>query len=576
MATNNPKTAANQITVTRFGGITDHAGLSIDSAADVRNFRILSDGTLEKRCGYTRSYTFSQPLRGLWEGVVSGESYLFAVAGNVIYMRAPDATTPSAIYTMTTSTGGVSFFLYRERLWLMDGKSLLVFRPGTRSFSIAQGYVPLYGYNWHPTSLGEINEPLNLVRNEIRVHYFNSNGSTTFHLPFTSKKINYVRVNGSAITTYTFQPGTSSFTIPTAYATVGSVEVHVTLDPIFSGRTSVLEASYAKVYHTPEREVMMCHGSRAGYLVYRTSPVSDEMLRTCDLTVADTDPMYVAKDTAFAVGSSTHPVTALCQFEDQMLVFNDDSIWSVRYPEADSDEAEIFPVRSGLGCTSRNGVMMCGKYPIAATGAGIARLKFSSTDPDYCQPEILSANIREKLGREFLENAMLFWDESRQELWVRDPNDSAGSVWICAPERGIWFRFDNLFARSFFPLEGGIGFTEYQAVCVFDEQALNDGGAAITAEYRSHDLAIAPVGAPRRSLRVSMVAQHHDNRIVANIQTDRGSCMLKLRGQAADSGSLTFYNRRATMGRFRFLQFVIAASNQKRSRIYSFSITANP
>ena len=579
MATNNPKTASDRISVSRFGGISDHAGLALDAATDVRNFRILSDGTLEKRCGYLKNYSFEQPVRGLWEGVVSGESYLFLVVGNQIYLRSPSGNVLRALYSLPTSSGEVSFFLYRDRLWLMDGTSLFLFRPGSKSFTVAQGYVPLYGYNWHPTALGEVKEPLNLVRNEIRIHYFNSNGSTTFNLPFTTQSIQYVKVNGTPITTYTFQSGTSSFTIPVMYSTVGSVEVHVTLDPIFSGRQNVLECPYAKVFRTPTDETAFCYGSRAGYLLYRTTPVSEEMLNTCSLTIGDADPFYVAKDTAFAVGSSSHPITALCQFEDQMLVFNDESLWTIRHTDGEEseDDLEILPIRAGLGCASSGGVVLGGRYPIAATRAGIARLKFSTSNPNLCEPEILSSRIRNQLSREFLQRATLFWDEFRQELWAKDPSDSAGSVWICDPDRDAWFRFDGIRAKRFFLLDGNVGFAEERALCHFDEGTNTDNGEQIVAVYQSHYLDLCGTGAPRRSIRVSVVTQHDRGELSTVIRTDRDTKEIPfLSASAASSSEPVRYERRLAMGRFRLLQCTIGAYGESRCRIYSLSITANP
>ncbi len=574
MAILNPKTAANRTTVTRFGGICDHAGTTPDAAYDMRNFRILSDGSLEKRCGYIKRYAFSNALRGLWEGTVSGESYLFAVASNQVYVRAPGATTPSAIYVLTTSEGEVSFFLYHDQLYLMDGKSLLRFRPGNNTFTVAAGYVPLYGYNWHPTELGEINEPLNLVRNDIRIHYFNSNGSTTFNLPFTTDKIRRVEINGTAITNYSFTSGTSSFTIPSSYATVGSVEVYVTLDPIFSGRASVLQACCAEIFRTPQREVAMFFGAKAGYLVYRTAPVSDEMMHDCSLTVADADPFYIAKDTAFAVGSSSHPITALCQFEDQMLVMNDESIWAIRYPDKDSNDAEIFPIRAGLGCASRRGAILGGKYPIVATSAGIARLKFSASDPDYCQTEILSANIRRRMNAEFLKSAVLFWEESRQELWVRNPNDTENSVWICKPDEDTWFRFDDIQARFFFRFDGMIGFADWDGVCYFEESLETDNGIPFLAEYESHFITFPHLHPPMRSLRVSIVAKVDTTGLAARIHTERTSKLFYLR-DSQPSISPVCYDRRLALGRFRLLQYTITSPGRGRCRVHSISIASN-
>ena len=576
MATNNPKTASSRISVSRFGGICDHAGLALDAATNVRNFRILSDGTLEKRCGYLKNYTFEQPLRGLWEGVVSGESHLVLVVGNQIYLRNPTSGLLRAIYVLPTSSGDVSFFLYRDQLWLMDGSSLLRFFPSSRSFSVAQGYVPLYGYNWHPTALGEVKEPLNLVRNEIRIHYYNTNGSSTFNLPFTTQSIRYVKINGTPITTYNFQPGTSSFTIPVMYSTVGPVEVHIALDPIFSGRQNVLASHYAKVFRTPTAETAICYGSKAGYLLYRTTPVTDEMLHACSLAVDDADPFYIAKDSAFAVGSSTHPVTALCQFEDRMLVFNDESLWAIHYTEEGAeDDMEILPIRAGLGCASSDGVVLGGRYPIAATRAGIARLKFSTSNPNLCEPEILSAGIRNQHSREFLQNATLFWDEFRQELWAKDPSDSAGTVWICDPERDIWFCFNGIRAKRFFTLDGNIGFAEEYALCHFDEGTNTDNGEIFSAIYQSHFCDLSAFGAPRRTLRVSVLTQNDKGRLASLIETDRGVKPIKFRSNS-NTSDLVHFERRLAMGRFRLLRYSFEIIGESRCRIYSLSIATNP
>ena len=577
MATNNPKTARDHISVTGFGGIADHAGLALDAATDVRNFRILSDGSLEKRCGYLKRFSFSQPLRGLWEGVVGGESYLFAVAGNQIFVRLPGTSNIRTIYTMTTSEGAVSFFLYRDQLWLLDGTTLLLFRHAVQKFAIAQGYVPLYGRNWHPTSLGEVNEPLNLARNEIRIHYYNTNGSTTFNLPFTTQALRRVAVNGINITSYTFKAGTSYFSIPTAYASLGSVEVYATLDPVFSGRETVLGSMRSKVFRTPHHETAMLYGSqKAGYLLYRTSPVSDEMLEECSISAADADHFYVAKDTAFAVGSAAHPVTDLCQLEDQMLVFSDESMWAIRYPEDHSNDAEIYPLRAGLGCTTPGGVVLGGKYPIVSTSAGVARLKFSASDPDFCETEILSSNIRNSLTQDYLQYAILFWDEFRQELWVRNILDPSGSVYIYAPERDVWFRFDNIHATRFFMLDGAIGFTNETAIFSFAETQKTDSGSVITAVYASHFLDLSRMSAPRRSIRLSVVTQDDGNTLTTQIQTERASKAIQLRASTTTSGIPIRFDRRLAMGRFHILRYVISSGGQSRCRIFSYSIAANP
>jgi hypothetical protein len=260
-----------------------------------------------------------------------------------------------------------------------------------------------------------------------------------------------------------------------------------------------------------------------------------------------------------------------------MLVFNDESLWAIRYPEKESNDAEILPIRSGLGCTSRAGVILCGKYPIAATAAGITRLKFSASDTDFCQPEILSTGIREKLGKEFLENAILFWDEFRQELWVRNPSDSEGTVWICDPERELWVRFDHVPAKRFTRFRGSLGFADNTALYSFDEGELTDDGSIFSAEYLSHFLDLSSqTGTPKRSLRLSVTSHHEDNALSTSVETERGAKTLSLHTSSPYSNQPTRICRRMSPGRFRFLQYQIRYVGQGRCRIYSYSITANP
>ena len=573
MAIMNPKTALEKETISSFGGISDHGGLSSDSAFDMRNFQILPDGTLEKRCGFFKRYSFGVSIRGLWEGTVSGDTYLFVVAGDQIYRQGPNDSFPTAVYMLTTSEGNVNFAFYRENLYLLDGKSLLIFRTSTETFSIAEGYVPLYGYNWHPTQLGEIREPLNLIQSRIRIHYLNTNGSTTFQLPFTCEKINSMMVNGESTNLYSFTPYTSTFTIPASLAGVGTVEVTVTLDPVFNRRSTVLQASEAAVFSTTRRQTMMTFGGSQGYLVYRSSPVTDEMLRECLIPCPDADPLYFQKDTAITVGSSQHPVLALCQSEDQMLVFNDENVWGIRY-SANSDDPEVLPIRSAFGCASKNGVLPCGDFLATVSDGGILRMDIRGDNLDICETSPLSRSIERRLDAAFLKSAILFRNRSNNQLWVRDPKEASGLVWICDADRSRWFSYDGIRANRFYEIGGKVAFsTESGDICFFDENLDHDDGAPFSAFYQSHYLGFSHPQLAKRSIRLSVCAKALGGALTAEVVTERGSKSFVLRKNTGDVPA--FYDRRLSMGRFRFLQFRLSASDAARCRIYSLSIAAN-
>ena len=574
MAIMNPKTALENETISDFGGICDHAGLTSKGAMDMRNFRILSDGTLEKRCGFSKQYSFGAPVRGLWEGSVSGGTYLFAVSGNRIFRKGHRDATPVAIYTLPTSEGAVSFAYYSERLYLFDGATVLIFQSSTESFSVAEGYTPLYGKNWHPTQLGEIHEPLNLIQDKIRVHYFNSNGSTTFNLPFTCAQIHTVRVNGSTTNLYSFTPNTSSFTIPATLSTVGSVEVTATLDYAFSSRNNVLTASNATVFLTPHHQTLMTFGGSLGYYVYRTAPVSEEMLKECRLTCTGADPLYFQKDTVFAVGSSQHPIQALCQLDNQMLVLNDQNIWAIRYSNYTDEEAEILPIRAPVGCSSPRGAILCDGRPVTAGDGGILQLRFPSDDPNLCDASPLSWQISERLSTELLHRAVLFWNRAHNQLWVRDPQDTEGLVWVFDLDRKLWFCYDGILANHFFEWDGKVWFsTDAGDVYFFDETSDTDCGKAFSAYYVSHYLALSHPEFAKRSLRLSLFAQPNGGTITTRLKTERGEKSFLFSDNALQIPS--FFDRRLAMGRFRLLQFRLSTDDSARCRIYSLSIAAN-
>ena len=54
--------------LTAFGGIRSIARISDSCASEMTNFRILPDGSLEKRCGYGTVIQSTGAIRGYWEG----------------------------------------------------------------------------------------------------------------------------------------------------------------------------------------------------------------------------------------------------------------------------------------------------------------------------------------------------------------------------------------------------------------------------------------------------------------------------------------------------------------------------
>ena len=55
-----------------FGGICAKGETSSAGASEMRNFRILPDGSIEKRCGWETVHALPDRVRGVWQGTVNG------------------------------------------------------------------------------------------------------------------------------------------------------------------------------------------------------------------------------------------------------------------------------------------------------------------------------------------------------------------------------------------------------------------------------------------------------------------------------------------------------------------------
>ena len=160
-----------------FGGIDRRACLGeANVAEDIKNFRILPDGSLEKRCGYSRVLSLPDSIRAVWSGNVDVEVSLFLLAGDTVYLADPNAGEPYAVLTVSTMAGSACFFQVEGRLYLIDGQD--VYSVSRGGGALVEGYVPLYGRDWLHTG-GLVYEPVNQLSEYIRITYLLSESSAS-------------------------------------------------------------------------------------------------------------------------------------------------------------------------------------------------------------------------------------------------------------------------------------------------------------------------------------------------------------------------------------------------------------
>ncbi len=546
---------------------TSFGGIAPGGADEMRNFRILSDGSIEKRCGMEAHFVMENNIRGVWQGTVNSASVCMLVCAKAVFCFQDGVA--RQIATLGTTYGKVYFFHYRSHLYLADGSLLYVYRTESNQFTEAKGYVPLYGSNWHPTALGEVNEPINLFTNRLRVNYFNSTATTSFKLPFYAASVENVLIDGVPDTGFSFTP--SSDRVVTSRAG-GTVDIFFTVSASTEHHTRLRVSRLAHCGQIDAREyVLLTTGKAGGRYVYCAANVTEAALLQSREAYADSDPLYFKSDGVLPVGDDDDPVTCFFPNRGRVLAF-----WrlggAVITLSPKSDAVECYPLSLGMGCTAFGQALMLEGDPIVINEGGIFRLHANASSPDEFYPIALCEQMPFLQDQTFLTGAISIYDHAHGELWFRDPSDTEGLVWVCHPERKQWYCFDGIPAYSFVNLDGHVGFINEKKVFLFDEELTTDDGAPIVALYKSAFLGFSSPESVKRSLRFTLCGFGAEASL--EFESERHSRNFVLFNTGNQEVPVCL-DKRTRFGRFRHLRFCLRDTGTTRSRWSRLALYSN-
>ena len=264
------------------------------------------------------------------------------------------------------------------------------------------------------------------------------------------------------------------------------------------------------------------------------------------------------------IGDIDHPVTALTANFDRILAFYPGGAHSISI-----DDGKIFsyPVLSDTGCSSRGAAVQIGNDSVVINERGVCRLHATSSDPDNFSIKNLSACLGEKWSRNICKSACLFWDNTKQELWVRDLSEQEqGLVWIWNAELNEWYCFDNIHANFFTVYNGRLLFGTTDRLCLFEDSRLTDDNATFDAYYQSGYLSFDSAHTAKRSLRASICAALESSDLHVTLDTERSTHSFSCHGKNDSAPSL--FDVRVAPGRFRFLRYRITCTGKSASKIY--------
>lgn len=570
MARIKSKRSALQTLSCEFGGMGKHTPLSAKGADDMCNFRILPNGVLKVRHGYTRIKNFpsDKKIRGVWEGVLDDISLFFSVVGDTVYHLVGEEMNEIALGTITDGEDPVHFCVYENSLYLLDGVKIWIYSPTSSKFTEVEPYVPLYGFQWHPEAYGEINEEINLISPRLRVHYYNSTDTNVFRLPFFAESLDAVYINGRKTTDYVFSKGSLQVIFPSSPITV---EIGFTLARDEELRATVLAAQMSYIYaHNGENKLFLW--GRDGRL-FCSRKVTSPMMSSCHVFYPKASSLYFCMDDVFFLGDSLHPITTICPLYETLLVFTSDRIWNLCFDKDGILQATL--ARHDMGCSSPHGAIPYESGALVAINGGIFHLTASSARTEDLFFERVSTGIDEKFPVGFTDRVHLVRNFFEGEILMRDPTDTAGNVWVWNTENKEWYRFKGIDATFFLKGFGKLGFVSGSDIFFFDRNESTDNGAPIDAYYKSTYLDLGTPDSVKRAMRALLYASPSKSSCQMQFETEQGQISYRL---ATPSRAKTpqLHDMRMNTHRYRFLRFTLSTAASHPTEFYRLDIYSQP
>ena len=558
-----------------FSGIGSQTPLSLDGAADMCNFRISADGTLRTRSGYRKLFSFGsadERIRGIWEGVYSGNRICFVVAGQTVYLFDATAKSAQSVGTVSDAERDVFFFCYSDEIYLFDGETIQIYRKVSKKFEVNVPYVPLHGQDWHPTKFGDVYEEPNLLTPHLRIHYYNSTGTKTFYFPYFPSAVDGVRADGVATTDYEFDEGSDFLTLTTSSVPT-YVEIAITLDMHDEVRERIRSSLYAYVHSQSKegKETVLLYGGENDPSLYCTKPITAVQLNHCMLFYRKADKLYIRSKDILTPGDRDHPLTSLCPVYDSLLAFDgiqahlltfeeNGTISSTRIPSYGSVFKGICPTIAGK--------------PVLLNKSGVFLLSPSASRPETPEVKKISDLVDGYFSSEIKASAIGRFDLENGELWVCSPEEENGSVLVWNTQRKEWYRFDHIGASAFFEHSYGKGFARGNSLYVLEDSLFTDDDEEIHAYYQSNYFDMGASETPRRALRISVCANPHGNEATLEMTTERGTKTRSLPQRSAGEAPSN-YDFRFGIRRHRFLRFCIRTQGRAQSEILKIAFYAN-
>lgn len=549
----------------------------IPAAYDMDNFRVLGDGSLQRRCGFAPIAICNSKIRAVWSGKLNGEQLTFVVHNNLVSKIDPISKTLVRIGYLVSTQGHANFLFFNSSLYLIDGLYLYIIKPNR--MNIVDGYAPLYGKDWPSAAKGEVNEPLNLATRHIRMTYRITEELIYLCVDHIIATIDAVFVNGVRLpdeSGYYFDQ--SIMCVCVFNLRVGDyVELFLTLEEseirpsyLFSCQSSVVYGTYA------DNKIFLWNGFEPD-IMYASKMIDTKSLEKAQEIYGQTVPLYFPKDSSFSMSKDGRRITAVCRQYDRLLIFTNTDAWMSQGTIENGNPLQSVTINPSYGCSSDGAVVMCGNDPITVSDGNIMRWTADTDELNECNAYSISEKINPMLKSSFFSNAKILLDNTRKEILFYDPTDSDGTVWIYNYSKKNWFRFTGVVADNMFLCGKNVGFTRDKTVFLFDDalghDVLPDGSfRTISAFFESFPIDLSVAGNKKRLYGMTLNGTLSNGEVTAEYISN-GQVMATKHLSSENNYPISFI-KRLNSSRFCYLTLRLSCKGENNATIHSTGVWA--
>ena len=532
---------------------------------------VLPNGSLKKRCGYSKLGTLSDKPKAIWTGRLDGADVALILAGKTLYTFDFSKNSFTNTRNIGTAKDKADFFTFDGGIYLLDGSKIYEVSHG--DLRTPYGYVPLIGKDWPDSTIGAPYEPRNLLNDKGRISYIVSENNTAFFKTDTPISSVYaVLVNGSAIDSSRYAMTAMPRTIGVSDLSVGDrVEIYFTYPSYIDMTTynNLIASTSGVIFGGVSNSRPFLWGSKNGEIMYSARHVSQEQYRAAKKGFPASDSLYFPTGCDFKAGDGRNAITAVSRHYDRLLMFTEDSAWMAESSDTDTENVPTLNINSSYGAFVPKGAAVLRNNPYTISAEGIIEWSSNTDEHDECNAKSISGPIANKLPRDVYTSGVIFADNRANRLLVTSPSLN-GIVWVWYAEPNAWVRFDlGVTVDRFFETPNGIGFASGTMLYGFDEKNYQDfGGREIIGKFKGNSTDFDKFG----KKRIFSAAISCDGEVVLDCSLDDDTtAAVSLTMSAHGHESI---RRKINARRFTTLRPSITASGSERQVIHSLKLWA--